>query len=388
MGVQNVNVQDVMDAMESIAPLKFAESWDKVGLQLGVADRAVGGPVLLTIDLTEAVLEEAFSKKAGAIIAYHPPIWNPLEQLTDATHTERIIRGAAEAGIAIYTPHTALDAAPGGVTDWLCEGIGSPRGQSKPGVIAGDCRALSPATGGDPGREVKVITFVPNDQLDHVRSALGTAGAGGIGKYKLCSFTTPGQGTFLPGQGTNPTIGTPGTLERVQETRLEMVCERRALPLVIETLKQLHPYEEPAYDIVELVPEPLRRIGPGRRLTLDQPTMMGDLIDRLKGHLCRSRMRYALAGDDRPFRTIGVVPGAGASFVDLARAEGCDVFITGEMTHHEILAAKQSGISILLAGHTNTERGYLPRLQDKLMKRLPGVDIEIAQTDRDSIVVA
>ena len=382
-----MNVQDLMDAMETIAPLRYAEAWDKVGLQLGVADRAIGGPVMLTIDLTEEVLEEAIAQQAGMIVAYHPPLWTPLTKLTDSTHTERIIRGAAESGIAIYTPHTALDAAPGGVTDWLCEGIGSPHGESKPGVIDGDCRALSPATGGDESREVKVITFVPREQVDHVRNALGTAGAGGLGNYKLCSFTTSGQGTFVPGEHSNPTIGTPGALERVDEDRLEMVCERRALPLVIETLKHLHPYEEPAYDIVELVPEPLRRVGSGRRLTLDQPAQMGDLIARLKVHLGRSRMRYALAGDDRPFRTIGVVPGSGASLVDLARSEGCDVFITGEMTHHEVLAARQSGVSVLLAGHTNTERGYLARLQQQLNNLCPALDVVISEKDRDCIVV-
>lgn len=382
-----MNVQDLMDVMERLAPLKFAEPWDKVGLQLGVSSRSIGGPVMLTIDLTEDVLDEALSKRAGAIVAYHPPLWTPLTALTDATHTERIIRGAAEAGIAIYTPHTALDAAPGGVTDWLCEGIGSPRGESKPGVIAGDCRALSPATGGDSHREVKVITFVPKDQVDHVRNALGTAGAGGIGNYKLCSFTTAGQGTFFPGDGTNPAIGTPGKLERVDEVRIEMVCAKRSLPLVIETLKHFHPYEEPAYDIVELVPEPLRRVGSGRRLVLDQPATMGDLIDRLKVHLDRSRMRYALSGDDRPFRTIGVVPGSGASLVELARKEGCDVFITGEMTHHEIIAARQSGISVLLAGHTNTERGYLSRLQSRLEELCPEMQSMISERDRDCIVV-
>ena len=300
-----MNVRDLMDAMERIAPLKYAESWDKVGLQLGVADRAIGGPVLLTIDLTEEVLAEALSMQVGAIIAYHPPIWNPMTTLTDATHTQRIIRGAAEAGIAVYTPHTALDAAPGGLTDWLCEGIGSELGEAKPGNIEGDCRALAPATGGDATREVKVITFVPREHIDHVRSALGSAGAGGIGKYRLCSFTTPGQGTFLPGEGSNPTIGTQGTLSRVNEDRLEMVCERRALPLVIETLKHLHPYEEPAYDIVELVPEPLRRVGSGRRITLDQPVTMGDLIAAPEGasgslaHALRALRRRSRVPDHR-----------------------------------------------------------------------------------------
>ena len=218
-------------------------------------------------------------------------------------------------------------------------------------------------------------------------AALGTAGAGGIGKYKLCSFSVDGEGTFLPMAGAEPAVGQVGRLERVRERRLEMVCSKRALPLVIETLRQFHPYEEPAFDIVELVPEPIRRAGPGRRIVLDQPATIGELGDRLKSHLGRARIRYALSGDDRPFRTIGVVPGAGSSLKDLALAEGCEVFVTGEMTHHEILAARQAGMSILLAGHSNTERGYLKRLAVRLEDLLgSGADIRVSDLDRDYIV--
>ncbi len=379
-------VQDLIDAMEQIAPLGSAEPWDKVGLQLGVPGRDLGGPILLTIDLTEGVLEEAIEMHAGAIVAYHPVIWKPLASLTDATHTERIVRGAAEQGIAIFVPHTALDAAPGGVTDWLCEGISAPVGQARPDKIHGDCRGLSPATGGATEREVKVITFIPSDQVDQLRGALGTAGAGGIGNYRLCSFSVEGEGTFLPMDGAEPAVGEVGNLERVRERRLEMVCSKRSLPLVVETLKQFHPYEEPAFDIVELVPEPVRGAGAGRRLVLDQPATVGELGDRLKSHLGRARIRYALAGDDRPLRTVGVVPGSGGSMVDLARSEGCDAFITGEMTHHEILAARQSGISVLLAGHSNTERGYLKRLAPKLADLLDHADVRVSAKDRDYIV--
>jgi dinuclear metal center YbgI/SA1388 family protein len=380
-------VQDLIDAMERIAPLHAAEAWDRVGLQLGVSSRPVGGPVLLTIDLTEAVLNEAIKVHAGAIVAYHPVIWEPLKTLTDATHPERIVRGAAEAGIAIYVPHTALDAAPGGVTDWLCEGLSAGIGEAREGVIHGDCRGLSPATGGHTEREVKVVTFVPVDKVDTLRNALGTAGAGGNGKYKLCSFTVEGEGTFLPLTGAEPAVGEVGRLERVRERRLEMVCSKRALPLVIETLKQFHPYEEPAFDIIELVPEPVRRAGSGRRVVLDQPATIGELGDRLKSHLGRARIRYALSGDDRPFRTIGVVPGSGSSLKDLALLEGCEVFVTGEMTHHEILACRQAGMSILLAGHSNTERGYLKRLAGRLETMLgDGVDVRVSDLDRDYIV--
>lgn len=381
-------VQDLIDAMEQISPLKLAEDWDKVGLQLGNPHRQVVGSTLLTIDLTERVLQEAIDLKSGAIIAYHPPIWTPLDALTNATHTQRIILGAAEAGIAIFTPHTALDAAAGGVTDWLCEGISAPAGEATQGVVKGDCRALSPATGGDIHREVKVITFVPSDKADHLRNALGTAGAGGMGNYQLCSFNTPGEGTFLPQSGAQPAIGKVGSLERVSEIRIEMVCARRSLALVIETLKEFHPYETPAYDIVELVPEPIRKLGAGRRLVLDQPVMMDELVNRLKSHLDKSRIRYINSTpDDHLFSTIAVVPGSGGSFASLARQEGCDLLITGEMTHHELLAANHSGLSVLLAGHTNTERGYLPRLQSRLKELLPRMEFKLSKTDQDRIRV-
>jgi dinuclear metal center YbgI/SA1388 family protein len=381
-------VQDLINAMETIAPLKFAEHWDKVGLQLGVPSRAITGPILLTIDLTERVLAEAISLGAGAIVAYHPPIFNPLDTLTDATHTERIIRGASEAKIAIFTPHTALDAAADGVTDWLCEGVSAEPTMAAPGIIHGDCRALAPAPGGDAEREVKLITFVPTDEVDRLRNALGTAGAGGIGNYHLVSFNTPGEGTFLPVEGASPKIGEVGSLERVQETRIEMVCSRRALAMVIETLKEFHPYETPAYDIVELLPEPIRKIGSGRRLVLDQPATITQLGDRLKAHLGRTRIRFTLVNDEnQPFTTIGVVPGSGGSLAKLAKGEGCELLITGEMTHHEILAARQSGLSILLAGHTNTERGYLPRLKSKLESLLSDAQIQLSTKDQDEITI-
>ena len=384
-------VQELVDAMETIAPVKLKEDWDKVGLQLGAPQREITGPILLTIDLTERVMQEAIDAKVSAIVAYHPPIFSPLESLTDRTHTERIIRGCAEAGIAIYTPHTALDAAEGGITDWLCEGVSSPLDEQQEGIIQGDCRALIPAIGGEPDREVKVITFVPNEEADKLRAALGTAGAGGIGNYKLCSFNTQGEGTFLPDEGANPTIGEVGTLERVKETRIEMVCSKRALAIVIETLKHFHPYETPAYDIVELVPEPVRRIGAGRRLTLDRPASIETIADRLKHHLDRSRIRYALAPDHesglQTFETIAVVPGSGGMMWKDAHEQGCELFITGEMTHHHILAARQSGISILLAGHTNTERGYLPRLRTRLSKILPDASFILSSVDHDYITL-
>lgn len=374
-----MKLRDLVAMMQEIAPLEYAEDWDRAGLQVGVPERDLTGPVLLTIDLAEAVLEEAISHKASAIIAYHCPIWNPLATLTDSSAKERVICGAIEHGIAVFSPHTALDAAPGGVTDWLCEGLSG----GEEGHIAGDCRALVPHLHVDRNRQLKIVVFVPEDHVDALRNALGTAGAGTIGAYRLCSFATPGTGTFFGSESANPAVGSIGRLEKVSEFRLEMVCSRAALPLVIQTLREFHPYEEPAFDVYELVGTQLRSAGLGRRLVLDRPASVTELAERLSNHLGVHRVKYALAGDDEPIRHVGVLPGAGEDMLDLAAREGCRVFVTGEMRHHAVVAALQAGVSVILGGHTPTERGYLPRLARRLTAMKPEMRVVVSKEDRD-----
>lgn len=374
-----MKVQDLADVMQQIAPLEYAESWDKVGLLVGERSRVIRGPVLLTIDLTESVLAEAVAMRAGAVIAYHPPIFEPLSRITDATPRQRIILHAIEAGLAVYSPHTALDAVPGGITDWLCEGLSG----GSEGKIAGDCRALTPHAEG--GKQVKIVTFVPPHEVDRLRDALAAAGAGLVGAYSLCSFASNGVGTFLGGPDTKPTLGRAGQFERVNETRLEMVCTRKALPLAVELLRQFHPYEEPAMDVYELAAKPVRNAGAGRRLVLDKPGTVAELAQRLKVFLKRDRIRYALAGEDRLVTRIGVVPGSGASLSKLAHQEACEVFVTGEMKHHEVMGALHAGVSVILGNHTSTERGYLPRLAARLQSLAPTIECVVSKVDCDPL---
>ncbi len=381
-------VRDLVDALQSVAPLELAEPWDRVGLQVGRLSRAIEGPVLLTIDLTEPVLDEAIAVKASAIISYHPPIWEPLTRITDATPRERAIARAIQAEIAVYSPHTSLDSAPGGMTDWLCEGVS---GSTKAGRIAGDCRALSPKSRRRPTQECKIVTFIPERDADRLRQALATAGAGLIGKYSLCSFAVLGTGTFLGSDDSKPVVGQPGRVEHVTELRLEMVCSRASLPLVLATLRQFHPYEEPAVDVYELLAPADRAVGAGRRIVLDQPATLEEIGIRLKGFLatgtCVPTVHVARAGTMSSVTHVGVVCGAGASQAAAARAEGCEVFVTGEMKHHEIIDATNAGMSIILAGHTNTERGYLPRLAQVLCERLPDLRAVVSRADRDPVTV-
>jgi dinuclear metal center YbgI/SA1388 family protein len=317
--------------------------------------------------------------KASAVISYHPPIWDALKRITTQTPRGRILLGAVEAGIAIYSPHTALDAAPGGMTDWLCEGLSG----GSEGKIAGDSRALSPHIWRDPTQQVKLVTFVPEKEVESLRNALATAGAGIIGEYQVCSFATLGTGTFLGSEGTTPAVGQAGRLESVSEVRLEMVCSKAALPLAMETLERFHPYEEPAVDVYELLGRPQRHHGPGRRLVLDQAATVAQLAERLKKSLGISVVNVALAAQpDRPLTRVGVCPGSGAALATMARGEGCDVYVTGEMQHHDVIAALHSGLSLILAGHTNTERGYLPRLARRLGSMVSGVSFVVSSVDK------
>lgn len=378
-----MRVQDAINAMEQIAPPAYAESWDRVGLHVGRRDASLRSGVMLAIDLNERVMFEAEEAGVGLIIAYHPPIWEPLARVTDATAKERVILRAIERGIAIYSPHTSLDAVEGGMTDWLCEGLSG----GSEGKILGDCRALRSHERLEQTQQAKIVTFVPAAEVEKIRSALATAGAGIIGDYTVCSFSLEGTGTFLAGASTTPAIGKPGQLESVREVRLEMVCSKAALALALQTLEQFHPYEQPALDVYELIPKPSRRVGAGRRLTLDHPATIADLAARLKKHIAREKIRVACADLNKAVSVIGVCPGAGAELVATAAKDGCELFVTGEMKHHEVIAALDAGLGMILGEHTSTERGYLPRLARLLEQHLPGLRASIASNDKDPIIV-
>ena len=371
-----MQTKEVIEVLESIAPLEYAADWDNVGLLIGSSDWDANN-IFLTIDLTEAVLREAVDRSAQMIIAYHPPIFEPLSSLTDVETKQRIVLEAARAGIAVYSPHTALDAAPGGVNDWIASGLGS-----------GDIRALEASATLPESEQYKLVTFCPADDVQRIRNTLAVSGAGRIGKYELCSFELKGTGTFFAGKGTNPAIGKKGVLEKVDEVRLEMVCPKAALALAVTTIKQFHPYEEPPIEIYKLQARPQREVGQGRRLVLDQKVSLHELVDRIKHRLGVKQVRVAL-GENAPrrFRYIGLCAGAGGSLREEATQQGCQAFLTGEMRHHDVLAAQDQGCTVILAGHTNTERGYLKVLRKRLRRNLPNATIMISKKDVDPLRV-
>jgi dinuclear metal center YbgI/SA1388 family protein len=358
----------LLRVLEALAPLRLAEPWDKVGLQVGRA-RATA-PVrraLLCIDLTEPVLAEALRLRTQLIVTYHPLLFDPLKSVTNGDGKGRIVLAAASRGLAIYSPHTALDAVDGGLNDWLSDGLGGTRRRPiRPTPAAGQC---------------KLVTFVPQAHVDRLRRALSDAGAGVIGHYSQCSFESDGRGTFLGDDTTKPAVGRRGQLERVPEVRVEMVLPQSSVAAVVAALRDAHPYEEPAFDLVPLLTDPTARAaasGAGRVVTLDKPVTLAELTRRVKRRL-KVRTLEVAAGDGRPIRTVGLCAGAGGSL--LAEAGPIDAYLTGEMRHHDVLAATTRGTAILLAGHTQTERPYLPTLRRRLAKAAPEVTWLVSRAD-------
>ena len=380
------SLSEVVDALGAIAPLPLAGSWDKVGLLVAGDGRPVTR-ALLAIDVVPEVLAEAKALGAELIVGYHPLIFTPLERLDGATWQGRVAIDAVRAGIAVYSPHTALDAVEGGINDWLIELIAQAAGA---GVE--DCRALQPATAH--AGNTHIVASSLNDDAGRVRDALSAAGAGQVGLYSHCSFAAAGEGTFLGGAGANPAVGKAGRLERVPESRLEMPFHKRRLHAVLEALRAAHPYEEPAFDIVALEPVPAgSRVGAGRIARLSKPCFSAELAESLQRMLACSRIdrtgtRLAGRSYPQPHSVIAVCAGSGASLLDAAAAQGATCFLTGELSHHDVLRAHALGLEVLLAGHTNTERGYLPRLAGDLATRLPGLECLVSTADRDPLATA
>jgi dinuclear metal center YbgI/SA1388 family protein len=369
-----MQVGPIVQLLRTLSPEHLAESWDRVGLQVGDPAWSVKR-AMLCIDLTERVLDEAIGKRVSLIVAYHPLIFQPLAALTPADPKQGLILRAVRERIAVYSPHTALDAAEGGLNDWLCDGLG-----------AGRRRPIRP-TGAAKVHGYKLVTFVPSEHLDALRAALAGAGAGGIGDYSDCSFAVAGEGTFRGGATTHPRVGRRGRFERVRELRLEMVCPAHRLVEVVAALRGAHPYEEPAFDIYRLEPPDLKAAstatGLGRWVELDRPIAPKSLVRLVKRRLGADRLEVSIPQSLKQVQHLGVCVGAGGALLPPAHAGGLEAFITGEMRHHDVLAAQQRGVMVVLAGHTQTERPYLPVYRKRiLVSGGGGVEWLISKADR------
>ena len=363
-----MKIEDIAKTIEKIAPLKLAQGWDNVGLLIGDAKHDVKN-ILLTIDVTGDVVAEAKRLKIDLIVSYHPVIWDGLKRVTTDEQSS-VVYNLIRSGIAVFTIHTALDAATGGVNDGLADIVGIR--DAKP---IGDYVA-SPA-----GDNYKLVVFVPIKSAAKVSNAVFSAGAGAIGNYSHCGFQSNGVGSFLPLKGAKPAIGKKGNLEKVSEIRFETIVPAARLDDVIAAMKKAHPYETPAFDCFKLYGNQ-STFGLGRIGKLARPTQMGRIIEKIKKQT--GAKAIGIVGDKkRLVKTAAVCAGSCGKIINLVIAAKADLYLTGELKHHQALAAQEAGLTCLCLSHTVSERFILKKLAKQLQKEIKQVTIRISRKDAD-----
>jgi len=373
MSVRCVRVQDLLGLVHGLYPPDLAEEWDNVGLQVGDPG-AVVERVLVALDPTAGVVAAAAAQGAQLLVTHHPLLFKPLRRLTPDDPTGHVVWQAVQAGVAIVAAHTNLDVAADGLNRWLATRL-----------QLVDAEPLQPVA----GQLIKLVVFVPASHAETVADALFAAGAGQIGAYDRCSFRAGGIGTFRPGFGTSPFIGTFGEDQLVEEVRLETVVPQRRLSRVLERMSQAHPYEEVAYDLIPLANH-LPGAGLGRIGRLAEPLALAELAERIKAGLACETVRL-VGRPDQPVSKVAVCGGSGAGLIREARRRGADVLVTGDIKYHEARQGEDLGLALIDAGHFATERPAVAelaaRLGDEAAARGWRLDILVHAGEHDPFIV-
>ncbi len=363
-----MKINDIAARIEEIAPLRLAQSWDNVGLLIGDAGAEVKN-ILLTIDITGAVVDEARSLKSDLIISYHPVIWDGLKQVL-ARGPSSVVYELIRSGIGVFSIHTALDSAAGGVNDALAEIIGIRGG-----------RPIGDYVEGAGGENYKLVVFVPVESAAKVSSVAFAAGAGVIGNYGGCGFQAEGTGTFLPLKEARPAVGKKGAPQKVAEVRFETVVPAEKLDDCIAAISKAHPYETPAFDCYKLC-DCRGKFGLGRIGKLAQPLLVDQIIGRIRKHT--GARTFGISGKEkRLVKTAAVCAGSCGRIIDTVIAAKADLYLTGELKHHQALAAQEAGLTCICLSHSVSERFILRKLAKQLLEKLKDVTIKISKKDAD-----
>lgn len=366
LDMEKLTVSQVITFLETLAPLAYQEEYDNCGLLTGSSHWEVTG-ILTTLDCTEEVVQEAIHRNCNLIVSHHPIIFKGLKKITGKTYVERTIIKAIKYDIAIYAIHTNLDNVLEGVNARIAQKIGL----TELKILASKENSLS-----------KLITFVPKESVDKVLDSLHQAGAGIIGNYKNCSFTTTGLGTFLPTEAANPVIGTVGSLEKVDEKRIEVILPTALDREVLSALKNAHPYEEVPY-YLSAVKNRNPKIGGGMIGELKSPEEPMNFLLRLKKVMRTDSLRYTSLGN-KPIKRVAVCGGAGSFLLQNAVAAGADAFVSADFKYHEFFDANNR-ILIADVGHYESEQFTKELLQEVLTKKFPTFAINFSNTPTNPI---
>ena len=344
-------IREITDYIEQKYPLCYAEDFDNVGLLVGDYQTQVTG-ILITLDTLEAVVEKAIEKKCNLIVSFHPIIFSGLKKITEANYVEKTVRKAIKNNIAIYALHTALDNHFQGVSGKIANILHL----QNPRILIPQKHTLQ-----------QLITYVPSEKTAHVRSYLFKNGAGEIGNYKQCSFNFEGSGTFCPTEKSNPTLGSIGVRHTEKETCVSVIFPKHLQRKIIAALKEIHPYEEVAYQVLSLENEN-QSVGMGMIGTLASPMREEDFLKFVKQKMKTACIRHSKFLN-KPIKTVAVLGGSGSFAIENAKKQGADAYISADFKYHDFYKAENQ-VLLMDIGHYESEQFTKVLLYDFLTKKI------------------
>ncbi len=342
------NGHQIIELFEKWSPKRLAFEGDPIGLHIGQLNRPVD-KVLVTLDVNEQVIDEAIKHGAALVIAHHPPLFRPVKSIMTDTPQGKMIEKCIKNDIAVYAAHTNLDIAEGGVNDMLAERLG--------------VQDTEPIDVTDSEHMVKLAVFCPLTDADAVRLKLAQAGAGAIGDYQACSFSSQGNGRFTPVDGANPTIGQLNEPTEVTEERIEVVFPESQQAKVMKAMFAAHPYEEPAFDVIKLQ-QRINEMGIGRIGKIAQDMTLKEFAQHVKEAFGVPALRFV--GDPQTkVRKVAVLGGDGNKYIAAAKRKGADVLVTGDLYYHVAQDAEALNLAVVDPGH-NIEKIMIAGVAKKM----------------------
>ncbi len=347
-----LKVSSLISFFEDKYPSRFSLDWDNCCLQVGSKHKDIH-KVLFCLTLTTRIVEQAISFGADLVITHHPLIFKPLSQIDTSKYFGKNLESLLKNNISVYSMHTNFDVNQNGVSDVLAEKYGFKK-----------TKVLSPSS----VELYKLVIYVPKNQFEQFRSDFLELKVGDIGNYSHCSFCGHGEGTFLPNEEANPFIGQKGVLEKVEEVKLETIVKEADLDKVVSKMKEIHPYEEPAYDIYPMKNKD-KSIGMGRYVVLEEERKVSDFLSVFPGQLGGN------ISLDRKVKKIAFCGGSGSSLVNKVVSLGIDLYITGDIDYHTAVDAEEQGLTILDIGHEQSEIPSIHYLGDLVKSQFPELEI-------------
>lgn len=368
-GNMKPRVLDIIEIIDTIAPFRLAEEWDNVGLQVGDPAAPVSR-IMVSLDPGDEAIEAAVAAQCQLLLTHHPLIFRPLQTINFADPSGALIGKAVRNSLNIVSLHTNYDIAEGGVNDLLAARLG---------VVS-----TAPLSVTDLESLVKLAVFVPKGYEEKVSQALFRF-SGILGNYSECSFRVAGQGTFTPHEGAHPFIGSIGTREYAEETRIEVLLRKADVEPALAELKSVHPYEEPAVDLYPLLNNGARK-GLGRIGMLKEPLSLEQFVSRIKEEFAVEGLRYVGDGS-RALEKVALCGGSGSSLLREAYSQGADVLVTGDVKYHDAHEALALGVALVDLGHFASElpmvEGLVSRLKSELRARNFVAELMVCTGEKD-----